>query len=349
MSIKILHKKKLDSLYKELETIPEKNKKLKSLKNKLSKTDAHDPNIYDIENKIYDLEKEIYKIKNFTNIMDYTTNVNDIIIKQHRENIDVSCNNKEGIMKYIEVKGTGGGEELLNEYLEATTQHKKNIMYVSDICESCNSKMVIIKSESMMSCTNCGDSNWFFDADVPQWSDTVEISTQFAYERVSHFKEHLNQLQGKESKRIPDEIIHSILLEMGKLRISVEKLTKTKLLNILKKLKKSHYYNNTNSIMYRITGKKPPRLPQQLEERLIVLFKAIQKPFEIYKTKDRKNFFSYSYVIHKLLLIISIKEPEVLEYIKYFPLLKSRDKLIIQDTIFKKCCKSLSWQYFPST
>ena len=57
----------------------------------------------------------------------------------------------------------------------------------------------------------------------------------------------------------------------------------------------------------------------------------------------RKNFLSYSYVLHKFC--------ELLEYdhlLPYFTLLKSREKLQQQDKIWKDICKDLQWQYIPS-
>ena len=57
----------------------------------------------------------------------------------------------------------------------------------------------------------------------------------------------------------------------------------------------------------------------------------------------RKNFLSYSYVIHKFC--------ELLEFdhlLEYFPLLKSREKLHQQDLIWTKICRDLKWQFIPS-
>ena len=57
----------------------------------------------------------------------------------------------------------------------------------------------------------------------------------------------------------------------------------------------------------------------------------------------RVNFLNYYYVLHK---IFEIKNN--LEFMKYCPLLKSTDKLIQQDMIWKQICKKLNWKYIPS-
>jgi hypothetical protein len=80
------------------------------------------------------------------------------------------------------------------------------------------------------------------------------------------------------------------------------------------------------------------------------MFLQIQEPFEKHKPKDRKNFLSYSYVLHKFFQILSLPE-----YTKYFTLLKSPDKLRQQDEIFRKIVGEMAaqdttvkWVFIPS-
>ena len=73
------------------------------------------------------------------------------------------------------------------------------------------------------------------------------------------------------------------------------------------------------------------------------MFKEIQNPFQKHCPKHRKNFLSYSYVIHKFIQLLGIDE-----YLIYFPLLKSREKLYQQDKIWKEICNDLDWQYINS-
>ena len=92
-----------------------------------------------------------------------------------------------------------------------------------------------------------------------------------------------------------------------------------------------------------MNGKKAPILKRNEEEHLRSLFKEIQVPFSNNCPLERKNFLSYSYVLHKFC--------ELLEYdelLIYFPLLKSREKLQQQDQIWKLICKDLQWEYIPS-
>lgn len=73
------------------------------------------------------------------------------------------------------------------------------------------------------------------------------------------------------------------------------------------------------------------------------MFDKIQEPFEKHCPKERINFLSYSYVLHKFFQLLGFDE-----YVKCFPLLKSRQKLRIQDETWKKICYDCGWEYYPS-
>ena len=79
------------------------------------------------------------------------------------------------------------------------------------------------------------------------------------------------------------------------------------------------------------------------EEKLRHMFKEIQNPFMKYCPENRKNFLSYSYVLHKFCELLEFDD-----LLTYFPLLKSREKLQQQDIIWKSICNELKWQYIPS-
>ena len=103
------------------------------------------------------------------------------------------------------------------------------------------------------------------------------------------------------------------------------------------------YYEHINYIINRINGIPTPQFSPELEEKLCSMFRDIQGPFLKHCPKDRKNFLSYSYVLYKFFQILGLNE-----YLKFFPLLKSREKLYIQDQIWKKICEELNWQFIPS-
>lgn len=116
-----------------------------------------------------------------------------------------------------------------------------------------------------------------------------------------------------------------------------------KIRGILKKNKINKYYEHIPYILNRITGRSTPQLTPELENKLRDMFREIQGPFIKHSPKNRKNFLSYSYVLHKFLEILDEDE-----YIKFFPLLKSREKLYQQELIWEKICRELGWQFIKS-
>lgn len=156
--------------------------------------------------------------------------------------------------------------------------------------------------------------------------------------------EWLNQIQGKETTEIPEEVYDKILLEIKKQRITnMADISYDKVKEILKKLKINKYYEHIQHILNRLNGLPMPHLSPELEEKLRSMFKQIQTPFLKHSPPERKNFLSYSYVLHKFIQLL-----EKDEYLKHFILLKSRDKLFSQDRIWEKICKELGWQFIPS-
>jgi hypothetical protein len=59
------------------------------------------------------------------------------------------------------------------------------------------------------------------------------------------------------------------------------------------------------------------------------MFLLIQEPFEKFKG-NRKNFLSYPYVLYKFCELLNLED-----YLDNFSLLKSRDKLMKSDVIWK--------------
>jgi len=120
-------------------------------------------------------------------------------------------------------------------------------------------------------------------------------------------------------------------------------LTCSKIKEILKKLKINKYYEHIPHIINKLNGLPTPHFDAELEEKLRSMFKQIQPLFLKYAPSNRKNFLSYSYVLHKFIQLLSRDE-----HLSHFSLLKSRDKLNQQDAIWKKICEELNWQFITS-
>lgn len=238
---------------------------------------------------------------------------------------------------------------LLDKYLSYTdANYIDNSINTIDpsICKHCGENTLFyFINESIFCCEICDTvEKVITDNEKPSYKDPPKEISYFSYKRINHYTEWLNQIQGKETTDIPDEVFENILKELKKQRIEDTKsITRQKIKDILKKLKINKYYEHVPYILNRITGDPNPHLSPELEDKLKQMFKEIQVPFLKYSPLNRKNFLSYSYVIHKFIQLLNQDE-----YLKYFPLLKSRDKLHQQEQIWKKICDELGWKFIRS-
>ena len=76
----------------------------------------------------------------------------------------------------------------------------------------------------------------------------------------------------------------------------------------MKKIEYNKYYEHIPHIINILNGRQAPKLGNAEESQLRNLFKEIQQPFSNNCPEERKNFLSYSYVLHKFC--------ELLEYDK---------------------------------
>lgn len=211
-------------------------------------------------------------------------------------------------------------------------------------CPLCHALLVCIQQEGVMICPGCGYQDVLLvEQNRPLLRQVTKESTA-SYKRINHFREWCSQMQGKESTDIPENVFEQILQEIKKEKIlDKNKITYSKMREILKKLKINRYYEHINYIINRINGMPTPHFPMELEEKLCNMFKEIQGPFlnaVMTKCKDRKNFLSYAYCLHQFFKILNMPE-----YLKYTTLLKSREKLYVQDQIFKSICEELKWPF----
>lgn len=156
-------------------------------------------------------------------------------------------------------------------------------------------------------------------------------------------------MQARESTVPADELIDKLLIELKKDRVmDIEQITHKRIKGYLKKLRYNKQYEHIPSIIDKLCGIPPPVITKELEKTLIDMFCLIQGPFEESCPKDRKNFLSYSYTLHKMCQLLG--EDHLLPC---FPLLKSREKLYYQDKIWKDivqivCRTHPEFKFIPS-
>lgn len=214
-------------------------------------------------------------------------------------------------------------------------------------CSSCMSTNVFVDTrESDLICMDCGICKKHL-GDEMSYKEEQETSTKMvnnSYKRDNHLNEWIMQFQGRETTNIPPELLDQLRSEFKKQKIKdLADITQAKVKTVLKKLRMSKYYEHATYITNILNGVDPPTMSPALEERLRLMFKEVQAPFEKHCPVNRSNFLSYSYVLYKFCELLGEDE-----YLPFFPLLKSKEKLRQQDVIWKGICGELMWEYIPT-
>ncbi len=207
-------------------------------------------------------------------------------------------------------------------------------------CPVCDSELLF--NETFLDCSECGYREYILiDSEKPSYKDPPREMSYYAYKKINHLNEWLAQFQAKETTEIPAAILEQIRAELKKERITdMSKLKVSKLKEVLKKLKLSRCYDHVAHILNRLNGISAPVLSREVEEKLRHMFKEIQFSFVKHCPKKRSNFLSYSFVLYKFCELLELDE-----YLPCFPLLKSREKLYMQDKIWQKICEDIGWEF----
>ena len=214
----------------------------------------------------------------------------------------------------------------------------------SDICQHCfKGELIPLDDEGVLICNSCSKNvQYLIENEKPSYKEPPKEVCFYAYKKINHFKEILAQFQGKETTQIPEEVIENLKQQIKKERIDMNKMTYYKTKEVLKKLGYNKYYEHINFIKDKL-GLKPPIISQELEEILCNFFMEIQYPYAKHCPDYRVNFLHYYYVLYKLFELLGEKH-----YLSEIPMLKDREKLIEQDTIWKKICEELDWEFIAT-
>lgn len=297
--------------------------------NRMIVSDPHNRKMYESDMSNYIISCMPYMNQHVDDIEQATTTDNVFNCKEinglQRKNIFTDY--------LIDVEKMNMERKIVKKKDKCTFCAESNVMYFHEtsdlVCDACGMVLACLVSEELT---------------YREEQETSEKVINYSYKRENHFNEWLTQFQAQEMTTIPPEVIEQLRSELKKMKIkSVEDITHAKIRLLLKKLKLNKYYEHLSYITNILNGIKPPNMPETLEERLRIMFKDIQKPFDTHCPSERKNFLSYSYVLYKFCELLGEDE-----YLQYFPLLKSKEKLYQQDVIWKKICLDLKWEYIPT-
>jgi hypothetical protein len=314
-----------------LDEIKEITAKIKELKNKKKE--------YFLDNSKYIFEyfenKKNISNGNFVNNVNNKTKMITSFFKikeneQHEES-NQNKNNKNIVQKYL--------SNIDDMFLDVNS-----FVYQTDICKYCNKgELMPLEDEGVLMCNSCSRNiPYLIENEKPSYKEPPKEVCFYAYKRINHFKEILAEFQGKETTQIPLEVIENIKMQIKKERIDLTQISNIKTKEILKKLGYNKYYEHIPFIKDKL-GIKPPVMSSELEETLCNLFIELQSPYSKYCPDDRVNFLNYYYTAYKLCELLGETQ-----YLEHFPMLKDKEKRIEQDTIWKKICQELDWEFMST-
>jgi len=209
-------------------------------------------------------------------------------------------------------------------------------------CKKCNIDKIIIYNDSILTCSKCGESDVIFiESDVPTNRENFTEKPKYPYKRIGHCIEKLNQFLCKGNINIPSSVYNILKEELFKHNIKVDNITIEFIEKMLHKHRLSSYYEYVYYIYCKMTNTKPQTITREERELVIKIFcKAEELYEEKYKPYKRHNFIKYTFILHKIFILIG-KE----EIANHFKLLKSLIKMKEQEAIWLQICADPEWKF----
>lgn len=243
----------------------------------------------------------------------------------------------------------------IGEFLSISSSGHSEIK--SSFCDKCKGKSMIMSEGNIFVCLDCGYEKEVY-TNTLSYKDTTRtnILQKYSYERRSHFRDCINQFQGKQNCKIDPDIYKDLNEQFEKHRllqgdddtpkeIRYQKIKKEHVMLFLKELHYDKQYENVNYIYCYLTGTSCPDI-SYLEDQLMadfdILVNLYIKKFKYEKKIDRKSFMNIQYVFFQLLN--KNKYPCRKED---FNILKTTDRKAFHDDVFKELFEELGWNHTP--
>jgi len=292
----------------------------------------------------------------YKTIIQYNTKIQEMIENGHIfTNPTVVIRTKNQFFEPTKTKSKHSNDVYNTITISNNKKRKEVLPKRNKICECIQkeeNKIMNQENNSQVVCAECGtiyninfsENNNFYDY------SRININQKYHYEKKCHFRDTINQYQGKQNKYIPEEIYTSLetILDQHGLLIKGEtdrlkrfqKVTKEHIRIFLTETGYHKYYEDLHLIFSKLTGK-PRRDISKYEKVLYEDFDKLVKTYLTLKLK-RKNFLNSHYVLRQLLLRQGVKVPD-----NDLNCLKTQARLQEHDDIYQRCCEILNWNFTP--
>lgn len=348
---------KIQSLFnEESKKLLEYKYRLRELKETINSQNIKLRSISELEKNIINLEKKIKSIETNEKLNFYIIETAEILEKY-----------KQILKTPIKItfygKSTNDNLEknnLIKMYLDIAQKYykidiKPVLRKFKITCDICLNKKDFIIEENAYICVECGSQQDILQHTISyKDSDRINICTKYTYDRKVHFRDCINQYQGKQNCCIEQKVYdqledifnkhHLLVGQKDTPRdIKFNKITKEHVLMFLKELGLSKHYENVTLIHYNMTGKKPDDI-SYLEDKLLNDFDILIETYDKhFKNKvERVNFISTQYVLYQLLQRHkhNCKKED-------FVILKTMDRKSFHDNICRELFVMLGWNFSP--
>jgi rubredoxin len=221
-------------------------------------------------------------------------------------------------------------------------------------CEACGGTDFDPIDKNMVACQSCGsEKKWYQMTFSYRDVDRINMTTRYTYDRRIHFRDQLNQFQGKQNNTILPhvyeklreqlELNHLIDHHATTLEEQMRHVTKRHIYMFLKECGLSKHYEDINLIHHKLTGT-PLNDVSHLEEKLMQDFDALSELYDeqYIKSKkiNRKNFINTQYVLFQLL-----RRHKYPCEMSDFNFLKTTERKCFHDTICSELFRQLGWNH----
>jgi uncharacterized protein YihD (DUF1040 family) len=246
----------------------------------------------------------------------------------------INSGNQAAISVYI---------HLARNYIDVndTAQPKKGVRVVCSICK--NDRFDVVNNTTHI-CQMCGNQKDLFNIS-PSFKDSSRINTsiRYTYKRKIHFKDCINQYQGKQNSSIGDDVYNNLRDKIAQYQLKMEDVTKDHILMFLKDDNNTKYYEDINLIYRTLTGK-PVDDIGYLEDILVhdfnVLSDLYDKRFKQTNRIARKSFINTQYILFQLLKRHNHKCKR-----EDFNILKTVDRKSLHEDILSELFDELGWNF----
>lgn len=228
---------------------------------------------------------------------------------------------------------------IAKEYIEIPIIH---IPMKKVVCKDCGLELQK-DDDYLFVCKECGyaikqlaNTNTYLE------NNRINVAQRYVYDKRSHFGDSIKKFQGKQNTTIPQQVYADIYEKIRSHAIPIDRVNKDQIYEFLKLTNWANYYEDITLIYTEITHRPAPDI-SALEQALFSLFDEVVPVYERVKPPERTNFLNGQFVLFKLLqkLRYPCREED-------FYILKTRDKMLEHDCIWKKICNELSWTFVPT-